>query len=178
MSDDTSQELHRRIVVLQRIVVLLAVFLSFLAGYVALAVQYSVKAAEPQALKVKRIAVVDDKGTERVVIAAPLPDPIVMGKREKRDGPVSGILIFDPKGNERGGYVTSDTGDLSALLTLDSEHSQVFTAYANGDSGASVWVANERHDAVLLSTHKGPVLEIAKGRKVIYKRPTDAPEVH
>ena len=33
----------------------------------------------------------------------------------KRDGPVSGILIFDPKGNERGGYVTSDTGDLARL---------------------------------------------------------------
>jgi hypothetical protein len=65
-------------------------------------------------LMVKRLAIVDEKGTERVVIAAPLPDPIVQGKRVKRDGPVSGILIFDPKGNERGGYVTSDTGRLGS----------------------------------------------------------------
>jgi hypothetical protein len=76
--------------------------------------------APPESLTVKRLAVVDDKGTERVVIAAPLPDPLILGKRVKRDGPVSGILIFDPKGNERGGYVTSDSGDLAALITLDS----------------------------------------------------------
>jgi hypothetical protein len=52
-------------------------------------------AAQPEMLTVKRLAVVDEKGTERVVIAAPLPDPIIRGKRAKRDGPASGILIFD-----------------------------------------------------------------------------------
>jgi hypothetical protein len=62
-------------------------------------------AAQPEVLSVKRLAVVDDNGTERVVIAAPLPDPMILGKRVKRDGPVSGVLILDPKGNERGGYV-------------------------------------------------------------------------
>jgi hypothetical protein len=55
-------------------------------------------AAQPEMLTVKRLAVVDEKGTERVVIAAPLPDPIIQGKRVKRDGPASGILIFDLKG--------------------------------------------------------------------------------
>jgi hypothetical protein len=110
-------------------------------------------------------------------MAAPLPDPISQGKRVKRDGPVSGMLIFDPKGNERGGYVTSDAADLAAFLTLDSERDQVFTAYANADSGATVWVANEKHDAVALSTHKQPVLEIIHNKKVIYKRPVTAPDL-
>jgi hypothetical protein len=55
-------------------------------------------AAQPEVLTVKRIAVVDENGTERVVIAAPLSDPIIQGKRVKRDGAASGILIFDPKG--------------------------------------------------------------------------------
>ena len=96
----------------------------------------------------------------------------------KRDGPASGILIFDPKGNERGGYVTSDTGDLGAFISLDSERDQVFTAYANADSGATVWVANEKHDAVAFSTHKQPVLEIIQNKKVIYKRPPTAPDLH
>jgi len=32
------------------------------------------------------------------------------------------MLIYDQKGNERGGYATSDGGDLGALLTLDSEN--------------------------------------------------------
>jgi len=134
--------------------------------------------AQPEMLTVKRLAVVDAKGTERVVIAAPLPDPIIQGRRVHRDGPVSGVLIFDPKGNERGGYVTSDSGDMAAFLSLDSERDQVFTAYANADSGATVWAANQKHDAIALSTHKEPVLEIIQNRKIIYKNPVDAPDLH
>jgi hypothetical protein len=96
----------------------------------------------------------------------------------KRDGPVSGILIFDPKGNERGGYVTSDTGDLGAFITLDSEHGQVFTAYGNADSGATVWISNERHDAIAFSTHQEPVFEMIENKKPIYKQPLSAPDLH
>jgi hypothetical protein len=135
-------------------------------------------AAQPDTLTVKRLAVVDATGTERVVIAAPLPDPIIQGARVHRDGAVSGILIFDPKGNERGGYVTSDTGDLAAFLSLDSERDQVFTAYANADSGATVWAANDKHDAIAFSTHKQPVLEIIRNKKIVYKRPPAAPDLH
>lgn len=168
--------LQRRVSGLERKVVLLT---SGLAIYLLLFGVESVMkaAARTEMLTVKRLAIVDEKGTERVVIAAPLPDPIIQGKRVKRDGPASGILIFDPKGNERGGYVTSDTGDLGAFITLDSEHDQVFTAYANADSGATVWVTNEKHDAVAFSTHQQPVLEIIQNRKVIYKRPPTAPDL-
>jgi len=74
--------------------------------------------------------------------------------------------------------VTSDTKDLGALISLDSEREQVFTAYANAESGATVWVANEKHDAVAFSTHQQPVLEIVRNRKVIYKRPLNAPDLH
>ena len=84
----------------------------------------------------------DKNGVERVVISAPVPEPIINGARGKRDDPISGILIYDPKGNERGGYSTSDGTDFGALLTLDSERDQVFTAYANAGSGATVWAAN------------------------------------
>ena len=172
--------LQRRVSGLERKVVLLTMCCAGLAIYLLLFGAESVMkaAARPEMLTVKRLAVVDEKGTERVVIAAPLPDPIVQGKRVKRDGPASGILIFDPKGNERGGYVTSDTGDLGAFITLDSEHDQVFTAYANADSGATVWVTNENHDAVAFSTHQQPVFEIVQNKKVIYKNPPNAPDVH
>ena len=56
---------------------------------------YVARAAQPESLTVKRLAVVDEKGTERVVISAPLPEPMINGKREKRDSPVSGMLIYD-----------------------------------------------------------------------------------
>jgi hypothetical protein len=172
--------LQRRVSGLERRVVLLVICCAALTTYLLLfAARGVVKAAaQPEKLTVKRLAVVDEKGTERVVIAAPLPDPIIQGKRVKRDGPASGILIFDPNGNERGGYVTSDTEDLGAFITLDSEHDQVFTAYANADSGATVSVANDKHDAIVFSTHKRAVLEIVQNKKVIYKKPPNAPDLH
>ena len=90
---------------------------------------------------------------------------------------MSGILIYDPKGNERGGYGTSDSTDLSALLTLDSEKEQVFTAYANAGSGASVWVANENHDNLVMSSHNTALFEITHGNHIVYKQPSDAPDL-
>ena len=69
-------------------------------------------------LLLRELVIVDANGTPRVRIAAPLPDPIMLGKRFKRGDPVSGILIYDAEGNERGGYVTGD-GSRGAALTLD-----------------------------------------------------------
>ncbi len=69
-------------------------------------------------LKLRQLSIIDANGIERVRMGAPLPDPIMSGKRGKRDEPASGILIYDAKGNERGGYIT-DNGAGNALLTLD-----------------------------------------------------------
>jgi len=144
--------LDRRISKLRNYVLILALLWAATTGaWLMKTSPYVARAAQPENLTVKRLAVVDEKGTERVVISAPLPEPMINGKRGKRDSSVSGMLIYDPKGNERGGYVTSDGGDLAALLTLDSENDQVFTAYANAGSGATVWVANEKHQNVVMS---------------------------
>ena len=178
MAEET-RVLQRRISALERRVWLLGVCCAVMAAYIVASPGDRVKAAtQADSITVKRLAVVDDRGTERVVIAAPLPDPIVQGKRVKRDAPVSGILIYDPKGNERGGYVTSDTGSLGAFITLDTETDQVFTAYANQDSGATVWAANEKHDSVAFTTYQQPRLEVIRNKKVIFKQPPDAPDLH
>jgi hypothetical protein len=167
--------LDRRISQLRNYVVVLALLWAGTPGaWLVTMFPTAARAAQPESLTVKRLAVVDEKGTERVVISAPLPEPIINGKREKRDSPVSGMLIYDPKGNERGGYATSDGGDLGALLTLDSENDQVFTACANAGSGATVWVSNEKHQNVAMSTHNTAVLEITHGKKIVYKQPPDA----
>lgn len=153
------------------------------AGAISIAIfvntlSWHVHAATPQNLKVRRLEVVDEKGVARVIISAPVPEPVINGKQGKRDTPMSGILIYDPKGNERGGYGTSDAADLSALLTLDSENGQAFTAYANGpSSGATVWVANKDHQNVIMSTHNTALFEITHGKTVIYKQPPDAPDL-
>ena len=135
--------------------------------------------SSPQSLTVKRLAVVDENGIERVVIAAPVPDPIVHGQRLKRAGAASGILIYDPKGNERGGYLTNDTNSAGAFLTLDSEDGQVFTAYANasGKNGATVSLESDKHDSITLTTYERPRMQMKQNGKIVEKIPVKAPDV-
>ena len=125
-----------------------------------------------------RLAVVDEKGIERVVIAAPLPDPIVNGQHFKRAGAVSGILIYDPKGNERGGYVTHDTESAGAFLTLDAEDGQVFMAYANASAkdGVTVSLDSDKHDSLELTTYEKPRIQIRQNGKIVQKIPVTAPD--
>lgn len=174
------ESLQAQIKVLQRKVLYLTVgCIALLACAVVMAQRGKVRAdSSPQSLTVKRLAVVDDKGVERVVIAAPLPDPIVHGKRFKREGVISGILIYDPKGDERGGYVTNDGENSGAFLTLDSEDGQVFTAYANasGKDGASVTLQSDKRDSIYLTTYEQPRIQIRQGGKIIQKIPETAPD--
>jgi hypothetical protein len=177
MSEGTDS-LKRSVLRLQKWVVLLTLgWIGTILIWVLVSSPWKVHAAQLPSLRVRRLAVVDGRGIERVVISAPVPEPIVQGIQGKRDTPMSGILIYDAKGNERGGYGTSDAADLSALLTLDSEKDQVFTAYANPDSGASVWVSNEKHENVIMSTHNTAVLEVTRGKNIVYKQPNDAPDL-
>lgn len=135
--------------------------------------------SSPQSITVKRLAVVDDRGVERVVVAAPLPDPITHGKASKREGKISGVLIYDSDGNERGAYATIDGEHSGALLTLDSEDGQVLTAYANasGKDGATISLQSDKRDALDLTTYEQPRIQLAQNGKVIRKIPETAPEL-
>jgi len=147
-----------------------AAFASGLAGVViglAVATLGSVFAQAPRAgdiLTVRGLIVVDDKGVQRVRIGAPLPDPIVNGRNVPRQGVVSGILIYDADGDERGGYVTEAHGD--AMLTLDAKGRQQTIFIANRDGGAnlSVWSGNNRNDNyVSVQAVPNPRIEIKQG---------------
>src|SRR5579872_3426371 len=70
-------------------------------------------------LHVRGLVVEDPGGHERLRLGAPLPDALIHGVRQRRDGAVSGLVITDPNGNERGAYVTADTSG-AAFITLDS----------------------------------------------------------
>lgn len=85
------------------------------------------EAAKPEAvdhdhLAVHRIDIVDDKGVVRLTIAAPTPDPVSQGKVLHRAFPVSGIVIFDAKGNERGGLGVADVPGGAPVLALDHDN--------------------------------------------------------
>jgi hypothetical protein len=81
----------------------------------------------------------DPGGHERLRLGAPLPDPLIHGVRQKRQGAISGLLISDPNGNERGGYVTSDTSG-EAFITLDSEDDQEVMLLTNPKGGANFYL--------------------------------------
>ena len=136
--------------------------------------------SKPAEIVAKRIAVIDAKGVERVVIAAPLPDPVVAGKRLKRSGVVSGIAIFDAAGNERGGYVTNDDAAANgAFITLDASDGQVFMAYANAarKDGATVSLTNGKGDDATMTTWGQPMIQFSQGRNIVFKQPPNAPDL-
>jgi hypothetical protein len=117
-------------------------------------------------LTVRELIVVDAKGVERVRIGAPLPGPIVNGRRVPRQGVVSGVLIYDAEGDERGGYVTEEHGD--AMLTLDAKGRQQTIFIANRDGGANlaVWSGNNRNDNyVSVQAVPNPLIEIKQNGK-------------
>ena len=151
----------------QRISVVICLGIGMLVGWVASAGYLPLSAQAPRGgdiITVRGLIVVDDKGVERVRIGAPLPDPIVNGRRVPRQGVVSGMLIFDAEGDERGGYVTEEHGD--AMLTLDAKGRQqtIFIANRNGGANLSVWSGNNRNDNyVSVQAVPNPLIEIKQG---------------
>jgi hypothetical protein len=128
----------------------------------------------PQSLRVRQLAVVDEHGIERVLLAAPLPDPIVLGKRVSRGGAVSGIIILDSFGNERGGYATDDKGD-NAMLTLDGRASQNVLLLVEPDGSTTFKLWNKKASA-FMGVGDNPFLNLKQGGKPLFIEPPDNPE--
>lgn len=107
-------------------------------------------------VEARGILVRDATGQVRIALGAPVPNPVVRGVTENRIAPASGLLLFGPDGNERGGYVTVDTGG-EAVLTLDSQDgsSEVFKVVANPDAGASLFVLHRNGAGAMLTTYRG-----------------------
>ena len=96
-------------------------------------------------IKVRGLIVVDSLGVERVILGSPLPDPQFHGYRIPRgeDAGVSGIMLYDGEGQERGGYVTDDYYG-NVFLTFDSKTEQQALLIAEPQGGATtmLWARN------------------------------------
>lgn len=67
----------------------------------------------------RRIDIVDENGTIRLSLAAPTAPPIIDGVQYKRVFDVSGLVIYDENGSERGGLGVADVEGGAAVLALD-----------------------------------------------------------
>jgi hypothetical protein len=109
---------------------------------------------------------------------------VLLGRQYKRDDPVSGLLLIDPTGTERGGYVTSDEGG-NALLTLDGRGFQtaLLLAEADGSTTLRLWdrgAAAAHGTAGNASTHSsitmgswadGPFLNLKRDGSLLSAQP-------
>jgi hypothetical protein len=117
--------------------------------------------SEGRIITARGLIVKDAAGQARVILGAPVPDPVVNGKPVPRDGALSGVVLIGPNGNERGGYATADEGG-GAVLTLDSDdHAEVFKVFANPSFGASLFVLHQNNAGAMLTTYQGePELQL------------------
>lgn len=122
-------------------------------------------------LRVRGLLVEDQSGRERLRLGAPLPDPLVRGVRKKRGGAVSGLLINDANGNERGGFVTADASG-EAFFGLDSEDEQKVLLLANPKGGVNFVLTNNDGNSVqLVAFPEGPKLTLRKGKQIVGELP-------
>lgn len=151
---------------------------------------YGLVRREPQidsdgVLHVRGLAVFDVAGKTRVRLQAPLPEPVIMGKQQARhragkrpsqDDTVSGVMLYDTLGNERGGYIT-DNGAGNAFLTLDSNTGQEVTLVAYPGGGAEFMINDDQKTAVFLRALKdGPRLRLVQSGKTVFEQPVPRPQ--
>jgi hypothetical protein len=133
------------------------------------------KCENEQVFHVRGLAVLDAGGKTRVRLQAPLPEPVIMGKQQKRDDSVSGVMLYDALGNERGGYVT-DNSVGNAFLTLDSNTGQEVTLVAYPGGGAEFGINDDEKNKVVLAALKnGPRLRLVQSGRTVFEMPALRP---
>lgn len=122
-------------------------------------------------LHVHGLVVEDAKGHERVRLGAPLPDPLIRGVRVKRNGVLSGVLITDATGTERGGYATEEEGE--AFLTLDSQHGQEMTLLSNAGGGVNFDISDPKgNEAAITVFPDGPKFKMKRAKQTVVELPS------
>jgi hypothetical protein len=118
-------------------------------------------------IKVRGVVVVDSLGIERVIVGSHLPEPnFSTGNRIQargKTGSVSGVMLYDSEGQERGGYVTDD-GYGNAFLTLDSKTNQHFLLIAEpqGSVGMQLWNRTGKNKMAFSANDEEANIELTK----------------
>ena len=113
-------------------------------------------------LRVRRIDVVDEDGVIRMTIAGVLPDPVVDGVRYQRSAPVSGIMVRDDEGNERGGFGYNAALD-GPLIALDHPTGEG-AGFAIRDDGTALSFLAAAKEPLRSDSLDGALLPTGTGR--------------
>lgn len=163
---DTVRRLENRVRVLTRLTVAMAATatITLFTGFAARRSNPNISISKDSTLVVRALSVVDARGVERVRIAAPLPDVIMLGRRYERGDPVSGILIFDSEGNERGGYITDEYRN--AALTLDEINRAAIHIGTNDRGEAHITFSNGRGGSAVIGMRPTGTFMALDGKRV------------
>jgi hypothetical protein len=138
----------------------------------------STKVFAVDTLRVSEVAVVDEHGVVRARLGGNLPDATTRaGRPIPRGDKAAGLLIYDDRGAERGGYVTFEKSG-TAALTLDTRGPQVVLLAADSlpGSGAALrlWTGNSWVE--VRADEGGPRFSASRDGHVVFAEPpaTDA----
>lgn len=113
--------------------------------------------SDQRVITARGLVIQDANGQARVILGAPVPDPVSQGVTQgPRASPLSGLILLGADGSERGGYGTADVGD-EAVLTLDDARgtTEVFKVTANPNRGATLVVKHQNNTGAMLSSWQG-----------------------
>jgi len=135
----------------------------------AFKIQSKPEQTTPSSLKVSELVVVDPKGVERVRIGGDLPDATINGKRVPRGEKAAGVLLYDTTGQERGGYVTWESGNVG--LTLDTRKSQV-ALFAAGLEGSALVMWHGKDSVDVRSDEDGSRITAVQNGSIVSQQPS------
>jgi hypothetical protein len=120
-------------------------------------------------LKTHTLSIVDSKGVVRLILGAPLPNPVIEGKTKERRAPATGIIFNDAAANERGGIGILDDGSMNfcfddakvernCLFFMPKFGNGIAFNDAGGESRAILYVDTTGAPHLLLRDDKGQPL--------------------
>lgn len=78
-----------------------------------------VATVDHERISARRIDIIGEDGVIRMTLAAETPAPIIDGIQYRRAFGVSGLILYDENGSERGGFGVADVDGGMAVLALD-----------------------------------------------------------
>lgn len=122
-------------------------------------------------VRTRSLIVTDGAGVSRVIIGAPLPNPVVNGKLVSRGDEADGIVLNDAAGRERSGYVTFAKYGVVAL-TLDTRSTQAAMFAADSMDGAVARLWRGADWVEMKADQGGPHLSAGRDNGVAFFMPS------